>query len=377
MAVIMIQREIDALFMQLGYRFLPSNLKDAGIYYKYYQEGFHVVLAMDVSTGKIITAEQHKAMVERMLSGFYQPNSILKDFPDGFPVYHVEALTLFVGEDAEILKQLCTECMNAWAYLLPQRRLLIYENQPGDFFGLKEAVETLGTFAPGTGAVGTGAAVENGQRGLHARLQNWLWVKCGVRVGEYIPYVTIGLILVNAIVYLVMEMIGDTQDGMFVAAFGGLYPTLVTEGQQWWRFLTAGFIHFGAAHLVNNMLLLYCMGSRLERVAGHIRMLVIYVVSLLGGSCLSLAMMLYTKDYAVSAGASGAVYGVIGAFLWLVILYRGRLQGISAKGLIFMILLMIYYGVTSSGIDNWGHIGGLLTGFLITMILCHRKSQKY
>lgn len=368
----MIQREIDALFMQLGYRFLPSNLNGAGIYYKYYQEGFHVVLTMDMRKGNEITAEQHKAMVERILGSFYHPQSILSDFPDGFPVYHVETLTVFVGEDMELLKGLCAECADTWAYLSLQRRLLIYENQPGDFFGLRQALETLGVYEA------DGGTADNFKpSGIKARFEHWLWVKFGIRVGEFIPYVTTGLVLMNVIVYLVMELLGNTQDGMFVAMYGGLYPPLLTEEHQWWRLLTAGFIHFGAAHLVNNMLLLYCMGSRLEHVVGHMRLLVIYLVSLLGGSLLSLNMMIHTNDYAVSAGASGAVYGVIGGFLWMVILSRGRLQGITAKRLVFMILLMIYYGVISSGIDNWGHIGGLLAGFFITVILCHRKSQKY
>ena len=368
----MIQREIDALFTQLGYRFLPNNFRDTGIYYKYYKEGFHVVVAMDVRAGNVITPEQHKIMIEQVMGSFYQPKSILSDFPDGFPVYHVETLTLFVGEDMELLKGLCVECINAWAYLSLQRRLLIYENQPGDFFGLRQALETMGTFDARAEDLKAPA-----EQGLRARIERWLWVKCGIRVGEYASYVTIGLIAANVIVYLIMELFGDTQDGMYVAMYGGLYPPLLTEGHEWWRLLTAGFIHFGAAHLVNNMILLYCMGSRLERVTGHLRMLVIYLVSLVGGTMLSLTMMLHTNDYAVSAGASGAVYGIIGGFLWMVILFRGRLQGITAKGLVFMILLMIYYGVTSSGIDNWGHIGGLVAGFIITAILCHRKSQKY
>lgn len=367
----MIQREIDTLLTQLGYRFFQNNLSDTGIYYKYYKEGFHVVVAMDLRAGNVITPEQHKIMIEQILGSFYHPKSILTDFPDGFPVYHVEALTLFVGENMELLKKLCAACANTWAYLSVQRRLLIYENQPGDFFGLREALESMGTFY--TEAETSATA----QQGLWERIQRWLWVKCGIRVGEYVPYVTIGLIAANLIVYLIMELFGDTQDGIYVAIYGGLYPPLLTEAHEWWRLLTAGFIHFGAAHLVNNMILLYCMGSRLERVTGHLRMLVIYLVSLLGGSMLSLTMMLYTNDYAVSAGASGAVYGVIGGFLWMAILFRGRLQGITVKGLVFMILLMIYYGVASSGIDNWGHIGGLLAGFLITAILCHRKSQKY
>lgn len=74
------------------------------------------------------------------------------------------------------------------------------------------------------------------------------------------------------------------------------------------RVITAGFLHFGAVHLVNNMVILYCMGSRLERVTGHLKYFLIYLVSLIGAGLLSYGMMLRTGDYAVSAGASGAIF---------------------------------------------------------------------
>lgn len=197
-----------------------------------------------------------------------------------------------------------------------------------------------------------------------------------MRNQKNLPYVTVAMIAINVIVYLVMEIYGDTTDGMYIAAYGGMYPTFLIYNHQWWRLLTAGFIHFGAAHLVNNMFILYCMGSRLEHTVGHLRLFLIYMISLLGGSLLSFAVMLGTGDYAVSAGASGAVFGVIGGFLWAVMRHRGRLEGITAKGILFMILLMIYYGFSTSGVDNWGHVGGVLTGFLTAVILYHRKRQK-
>ena len=65
-------------------------------------------------------------------------------------------------------------------------------------------------------------------------------------------------------------------------------------------------------------------------------------------------MMLRTGDYAVSAGASGAIFGVIGGFLWIVILHRGRFEQITTQGIMMMIVLTIYYGFSSAGIDNWG-----------------------
>ena len=162
-----------------------------------------------------------------------------------------------------------------------------------------------------------------------------------------------------------------------MAEHGAMYPDFIRINHEWWRIITAGFLHFGAVHLVNNMVILYCMGSRLERVTGHLKYFLIYLVSLIGAGMLSYGMMLRTGDYAVSAGASGAIFGVIGGFLWIVILHRGRFEQITTRGIVMMIVLTIYYGFSSVGIDNWGHIGGLLAGFATTVILYHRNRQKY
>ena len=381
-----------------GYRYCHTNLAEAGIYYKYYQEGFHIVMAVDLSGGNRFSVQQYRSMEEHAMDLFYHPQGRLGDFPDGFPVYHVEMLTLLIGGDSEVERKLCAECRNVWVYQPQIGRLLINENQPGDFFGLRGALEQgAGTGGAeemsrqGTGAggwaetsrqgagaggwaetswQGTGAAYASAQNTAKNRL-GILWKN--IRA-EYVP---IALVVANVITYLVLEWLGDTTNGFFMAEHGAMYPDFIRINHEWWRIITAGFLHFGAVHLVNNMVILYCMGSRLERVTGHLKYFLIYLVSLIGAGLLSYGMMLRTGDYAVSAGASGAIFGVIGGFLWIVILHRGRFEQITTRGIMMMIVLTIYYGFSSAGIDNWGHIGGLLAGFSATVILYHRNRQKY
>lgn len=381
-----------------GYRYCQTNLAEAGIYYKYYQEGFHIVMAVDLSGGNRFSVQQYRSMEEHAMDLFYHPQGRLVDFPDGFPVYHVEMLTLLIGGDSEVERKVCAECRNVWVYQPRSGRLLIYENQPGDFFGLRGALEQgAGTGGAeemsrqGTGAggwaetsrqgagaggwaemswQGTGAAYASAQNTAKNRL-GILWKNIRAE------YVTIALVVANVITYLVLEWLGDTTNGFFMAEHGAMYPDFIRINHEWWRIITAGFLHFGAVHLVNNMVILYCMGSRLERVTGHLKYFLIYLVSLIGAGLLSYGMMLRTGDYAVSAGASGAIFGVIGGFLWIVILHRGRFEQITTRGIMMMIVLTIYYGFSSAGIDNWGHIGGLLAGFSATVILYHRNRQKY
>ena len=368
-----------------GYRYCHTNLAEAGIYYKYYQEGFHIVMAVDLSGGNRFSVQQYRSMEEHAMDLFYHPQGRLGDFPDGFPVYHVEMLTLLIGGDFEVERKLCAECRNVWVYQPQSGRLLIYENQPGDFFDLRRALEQgagaggwAETSRQGAGACGWAETSWQGTGTAYASAQNTAKNRLGILWKNIrAEYVTIALVTVNVITYLVLEWLGDTTNGFFMAEHGAMYPDFIRINHEWWRIITAGFLHFGAVHLVNNMVILYCMGSRLERVTGHLKYFLIYLVSLIGAGLLSYGMMLRTGDYAVSAGASGAIFGVIGGFLWIVILHRGRFEQITTRGIMMMIVLTIYYGFSSAGIDNWGHIGGLLAGFAATVILYHRNRQKY
>lgn len=339
------EKEIGQLMTQQGYRFYRVQ-PEVTAYYRYYQEGFHVVLAVDLEH-RNMTIEQHRWIENSVMDLFYHPQGRLLDFPEGFPVYHVEVLTLLLGGDAQMVRKLCMNEKNIWYYQLLERRLIIYENQPGDFFGLRGAIEEQSTRRKPKNSI------------------------------KKLPLTTIGIAAVNVLVYMILEILGDTTDGSFIAMHGGIYPDFITYNQEWWRLLTAMFIHFGMDHLLNNMVIFCCVGSRLERAVGHVRLLLIYLISGLGGGMLSYMMMVSSGDYAVSAGASGAVFGIIGGLLWAVIRHRGRFEGLTTRGLVLMIVLSLYYGFATIGVDNWSHIGGMITGFVTAAILYHGKSQKY
>ena len=182
------------------------------------------------------------------------------------------------------------------------------------------------------------------------------------------------LVVLNVVVWCVLEISGDTLDGAYIAEYGGLYPDFLVYGGEWYRLFTAMFLHFGAQHLANNMIILAAAGGKLEEAVGGFRYLAIYLGAGLAGNLLSLYVMLQNGDYAVCAGASGAVFGMIGALVWVAIRNRGRFEGLTTKGLLLMIALCLYYGITTAGVDNWAHIGGAVGGFFLC-ILCYRKPQ--
>ena len=183
------------------------------------------------------------------------------------------------------------------------------------------------------------------------------------------PVVNIALVVINVAVWCIMELLGDTLDGAFIAEYGGMHPQLLLNG-EWYRLFTAMFVHFGAEHLANNMILLAAAGGRLEMEVGHVRYLFIDLGSGSAGNLLSYSVMMRTGEYAVCAGASGAVFGMIGALVWVSVRNKGKFEGLTTRGLLFMIALCLYYGITTAGVDNWAHIGGAVCGFLLCLFLC-------
>lgn len=366
-------KKLAEQFTQMGYRFCPSKPEEVGIYYKFYQEGFHVCLVVDCEHGFTLTPDAHQKIVENTMNLFYHPEGRLQGFPQGLPVYHVEVMTIVVGTDSNLLHELCANCRNTWAIAATEQKLLIYENQPGDFFGLRANLERLiygdTQTSPYTSEPSQGYT--NPQKGI----RSWIESLKATDIRR-MPYFTIAIVALNVLVFLIMELFGSTTDAEYVAYYGGMYPPYVLYGNQWWRILTSMFIHFGAAHLLNNMVIFACVGSRLEPAMGHMKFIALYLFSGIGGGLLSLFTMIHQNSFAVSAGASGAVFGVIGGLLWVVIRHRGRFDGLTQRGMILMIVLCLYYGFVTAGVDNFCHIGGLIVGFLFSALFYRRKPQK-
>ena len=187
---------------------------------------------------------------------------------------------------------------------------------------------------------------------------------------------TIGIAVANIIVFLLLSFGGRMEDGMYMLEHGAMYVPFVVEYKEYYRLFTCMFLHFGFSHLMYNMLTLVVIGWNVEMFVGKIRFLVIYFLSGLGGNLLSMTVDIWKQDYSVSAGASGAIFGLTGAMLCLAILNHGRAGNITKQGMIVMIFISLYTGFTSGGVDNFAHISGLLTGCLVTTLLCWKRNSK-
>lgn len=175
-------------------------------------------------------------------------------------------------------------------------------------------------------------------------------------------FVAKGLIAVNVGVYLLQLALGAPiyADRGWIYEHGALFGPLVATG-EWWRLVTAAFLHYGFIHLGMNMLILYLFGPALERVLGSMRFLLLYLAAGLAGS----AGALLLSPLAVTVGASGAIYGLFGAILVL------ERQGTYVFGGSVLPLLVINLAITFviPGISIGGHLGGLAGGALAILAL--------
>lgn len=187
--------------------------------------------------------------------------------------------------------------------------------------------------------------------------------------------VNLFLVIVNVAVFVVMSFLGDTEDAYFIVSHGGCYSPAVVAGKEYYRLFTGMFLHFGLEHMFYNMLMLLFLGDTLEKTAGKLRYLLIYLIGGLGGNIASVIYEWKREEYWVSAGASGAIFAVIGALACVVILNKGRLQDYSGPRLLMMAVLSILQGFTSSGTNYVAHVGGFVVGFLMALLFWRKLRQ--
>jgi rhomboid protease GluP len=186
--------------------------------------------------------------------------------------------------------------------------------------------------------------------------------------------VTYAIITVNVGLYVVMVSTGvhgfSPEPEVLVRWGAGFGP--FTASGEWWRLLTAAFIHIGLLHLMMNMWVLFTAGPLVERLLGNTGFAVVYLLSGLLGGLASLAW----NPEAVSAGASGAVFGVFGALAAFLVLRHRQiplqvLHGLRLATLIFVGFNLLF-GMMHRAVDAAAHVGGLVGGFACALPLCHR-----
>lgn len=180
-----------------------------------------------------------------------------------------------------------------------------------------------------------------------------------------IPFVSVFIVAVNVILFFACDIYGER---LYYST--ELDPKRVLVYGEYWRTVSAMFVHANIEHLFNNMVILLFMGAMIEKGIGHVAFGLIYIISGLGGNFLSLLYKVINHIDIASVGASAAIFGMDGLLLAVVLFSRKRIPDVTPKRLMLMIILTLYSGFRSSNIDNAAHVGGLVTGFSLGVIYC-------
>ena len=185
--------------------------------------------------------------------------------------------------------------------------------------------------------------------------------------------VTALLLAAIAVMFVLETLAGGSTDPQVLYSLGANHPQGVLGQGEWWRLVSSMFLHIGFAHLLLNGWALYQLGALFELAVGSVWMVLVYFASGIAGS---LASLWWTQG--LSAGASGAVFGLIGALIAFLLRRRERLTPF-AKSLLAQLVgwaaINVFIGVSIPGIDNAAHLGGCAVGFLLGLVLPGREIE--
>jgi membrane associated rhomboid family serine protease len=171
------------------------------------------------------------------------------------------------------------------------------------------------------------------------------------------PAVTYTLIGINVAIFVLQFTVGVNA----VAGDWGMWPVGIAVGGEWWRLVTAAFLHGSFLHVAFNMYVLFALGPTLERILGHGRYLTLYLLAALGGG---VASYVFSDIRTVSVGASGAIFGLMGALV-----VAGRRLRYDITQVLILLGINVVIGFVSPGVDWRAHLGGLVTGAVVAAIM--------
>ncbi len=199
---------------------------------------------------------------------------------------------------------------------------------------------------------------------------------------ERIPVVTITLIGINVLVFLILDVLSISDHLYFIdpyyslISYGSLGYDRVLNHHEFYRLITHMFLHGDEGHLFNNMLMLATLGYYMEEYLGHIRFGILYFCSGLIAAVTSMVYNMMQMDLTPSIGASGAIFGLMGGFVFMIWHQRQQQVEIDPRRLLLAVAISFYGGISSQGIDMAAHAGGFLSGIPFAALLNLTRYRK-
>lgn len=334
----MILEQLDNLLIEEEFNKVSSNLPEFSFFFRKENAYVNVIQVIDYRQGLYISEDQY-THIKGTIQEFFRQKGI----------NDVHVLSLLVSADIMKAKQLCGQDAFCWLINPVENRLIVYENQVLDFYGMRNILETFLGEAEKRSCQESDYPQEELRPAIYKALRKLKGLICS---GNSL------IVAINVVLFVICMFTGDRLYN--IGAFG---IRDIIERREWYRIITCMFLHADISHLFSNMLVLYYIGNVVEKYIGAARYVIIYFLSGIIGNVFSAGFELMTGNFVSSVGASGAVFGIEGALLMLVIIYKGKCAGVTMGRLAFSIAFSLYCGFSSSYVNNAAHIGGVVTGF--------------
>ncbi len=258
-------------------------------------------------------------------------------------------LALILSDDFSVSKQLLEGIYPRW-FVDADGRIVIFDGQPSEFGNLHATLTRKETFKDRF--KGNGISINR------------------------IPEVTLTLVIINIIIQGIVAVSEIGGRDSVLMDWMVLQIDAFIQKPDWWRLATSVFLHFGWEHLFNNMLVLLYLGSLAERCLGKKRFLAVYLISGIGANIVSVWWYVHQGELLVAtAGASGAIFGIAGLLLCIILLSKGHFEGITLRQLVLMMFFTLYHGFAESGVNNCAHIAGGIIGFACGVLIFRQMSR--
>ena len=347
-AGIQIKSKIEYFLQRDGYQKMATDVPEYTLFFRFENQMVYAFMIVDATQNRFLMPDQYRQMKEAMAGPFTAR---------GISDVHIQSLIL--AEDTESAKNICQNDIFSWIVDVVNEKLMIFEDKVADFYGMASKIEKYLTIE-----------VEN--YFPEGSQQSVMEGSIADRPAKYIFWINRTLLLLNSVIFLVCMATGDLLYNL-----GDLNgPSTLGDG-EWYRFLTSMFLHGSMDHLVGNMLFLYFFGDILEKILGHTKYVILYMLAGIGSGFVSVWMEYVTNNFTPSIGASGAIFGLVGAFIYIIIRQHGRAEGVTLPRILFLTGYSIYSGLVSTNVDNAAHIGGLFFGFFLGIFLYHTGKQNH
>lgn len=335
---------------QNGYLKMLTNLSEFTIYFKKENGFVSMVEVVDMKENPYITEDTLHSVVQKAQWRFRDQG-----------IEEIHYLILILAEDIERAAALGIREYFFWIIDNERKELCIPEGKAEDFYGMKSQIEEwLRADYNNEVIIRENSYSSDGRKIIKLREQ---------------PLINHGIFIINVIVFTFSTLLGDILN-----EYGSLRLFEIKNG-QWYRIVTCMFLHGDMSHLVGNMIMLFFLGDIVEKELGHIKYFILYFLSGIMGGFASLFIQAARVQMGIrplgSIGASGAVFGMLGGLLWILIRNKGKLAELSFLRVLFLIGYTLYSGLSNIDyVDNAAHFGGLAAGFLLTVILYRKKKPQ-